>query len=196
MAKRKHSINSYGHCYCHGHGAGEGQLGCTQTEVLTDSQPCPLRTQWLSRHTVHTHATSPSCLSRTPIHHAPKGSHRPRHQNPSWPRDVSRSPPASHFLRQAWFSYSQEREDPCGQLFIAGAWGTPNWGYLCFLAQHPLLRERHGYHQPLANSSLARPSPEASSIHTPFPLLLTLHVSPSPEGGQEKKATKINTCIL
>lgn len=115
---------------------GRGKTAWTHTNrsAHPESQPCPLRTQWLSRHTVHTHATSPSCLSRTPIHHAPKGSHRPRHQSPSWPRDDPRSPPASHFLRQAWFSYSQEWEDPCGQLFIAGAWGTPNWGSLCFLA--------------------------------------------------------------
>ena len=64
---------------------------------------------------------------------------------------VPKSPPTLHFLRQAQFSYSQEWENPCSHLFTAGAWGTPNWGSLCFLAQQPPLR-RDRNHQPLANS--------------------------------------------
>lgn len=157
---------------CHEHGGRTAQMH-TNRGLHAESQPCPLGEAAAAQMAVTPCSPDPGHEPQLSSEHT----HPPHSQRvpETWAPesllalDAPKSPPTSHFLRKAWFRFSQEREDPYGHLFIVAGWGTPNWGSHCFLTQYPLLREQHGDHQPLENSSLTRSSPKLIQP-APFPL--------------------------
>ena len=186
MAQSKHSINSYDDCCCrYDMGVGSGEDGSDADRgLLAEIQPCPL---WK-----HLQPNRLSLNAAEPGHEPQLSSQRPLHTLlPKGSTDLDTQVPPGPGIPWLTTNLSFLKESLIYVFPRMGKalWPTPNcrgWeealhqSSLCFLAQHPLPRERHGNH------SLWK-TPHGSDfmnvLPTPFPPLLTLPISPFLEAG-------------